>query len=513
MLKKTIALFGLCLLLPMGMRAQDIYTLENFSKEDLNGTARYVGMGGAMSALGGDLSVMSSNPAGIALYRSSDVAATLSFNTLEDAEKFDGKGKSHLSFDQIGLVYAINVGDNTCRFLNLGFNYHKQKNFNQLLNAGFRPNNYASQTWQMAYLSEYWGEPKKATPLANMGWETYLLGVDDNNQYSAFGASSAAYQKAQWGGIQSYDFNISTNLSEQFYLGLTIGAINVDYNSYALYRENLIYDDLVDAGKYSLSNNLDLSGNGFNVKFGFIARPIASSAFRVGASFSSPTYYNLKMKSYSRLVANYSDDNSQYDHYTEVGGYEYNIHTPWKFNFSLGHILAKCIAIGAEYEYSDYSTAKVTYDDGYDYMGWGFDETDDHDLNAQAGRHLKGVSTYKLGLEWMLDPNFSLRCGYNYVSSPFKKGAYANQFINSASLDYTTTTDYMNLSGINRFTVGLGLKFGSFYADAACQYQHQSGHFYPFNLQYGEDGAINDGPSSKLNLSRTQVMFTFGYRF
>ena len=90
MLKKTIALFGLCLLLPMGMRAQDIYTLENFSKEDLNGTARYVGMGGAMSALGGDLSVMSSNPAGIALYRSSDVAATLSLNTFEDAEKFDG---------------------------------------------------------------------------------------------------------------------------------------------------------------------------------------------------------------------------------------------------------------------------------------------------------------------------------------------------------------------------------------------------------------------------------------
>ena len=75
MLKKTIALFCLCLLLPMGMRAQDIYTLENFSKEDLNGTARYVGMGGAMSALGGGLWGMSSTPAGLAVYRSREVAA------------------------------------------------------------------------------------------------------------------------------------------------------------------------------------------------------------------------------------------------------------------------------------------------------------------------------------------------------------------------------------------------------------------------------------------------------
>ena len=54
----------------MGMlmaSAQDIYKVESLVGSDLNGTARFVGMGGAMSALGADLSTMNSNPAATTL--------------------------------------------------------------------------------------------------------------------------------------------------------------------------------------------------------------------------------------------------------------------------------------------------------------------------------------------------------------------------------------------------------------------------------------------------------------
>ena len=40
----------------------DTYVGAQLATEDLNGTARYVGMGGAMEALGADLSTMSTNP-------------------------------------------------------------------------------------------------------------------------------------------------------------------------------------------------------------------------------------------------------------------------------------------------------------------------------------------------------------------------------------------------------------------------------------------------------------------
>lgn len=511
-----IVLVGLSMLLSVPALAQDIYQMESFSKEDLNGTARYVGMGGAMSSLGANLSVMSVNPAGIGLYRSSDLAASFGFMTQEDADKFDGKSKTHMSFDQLGFVYAINMGGNTCRFVNLGFNYHKSKDFNSLINASFVSPAYASQTWQMADLAYYWGGPAKATPLTNMGSETMLIGDKANSDggYDCYGASSSSYHKAQWGGIQSYEFNISTNLSEQFYLGLTVGASNVDFNSYSLYGEGLVGDQNAGVGNYTLTNNRDISGFGYNVKFGFIARPVAESPFRIGIAVSSPTYYDLKSRTYARVVAKYNGETTPYDYYTDTN-FDYNIHTPWRFNFSLGHVIAKCLAIGAEYEYADYSTAKVTYgDDWDDYDGyWHSDETEDHELNNQADRHLKGVSTFKLGAELMVDPMVAIRCGYNYVSSPFKDKAYLNQTINSASLDYATSTDYMNVTGINRYTVGIGFNFGKVYADAACQYQHQRGHFYPFNTQAGVDTNVNEAPSQTINLSKTQLLFTVGYRF
>ena len=43
-----------------------------YSQTELNGTARYLGMGGAFGALGGDISAMNTNPAGLAIYKSSE---------------------------------------------------------------------------------------------------------------------------------------------------------------------------------------------------------------------------------------------------------------------------------------------------------------------------------------------------------------------------------------------------------------------------------------------------------
>ena len=45
--------------------AQSQYEALQFMGNELNGTARFVGMGGAMSSLGADLSTMSTNPAGM----------------------------------------------------------------------------------------------------------------------------------------------------------------------------------------------------------------------------------------------------------------------------------------------------------------------------------------------------------------------------------------------------------------------------------------------------------------
>ena len=49
----------------LGSYAQSAIDAYRFSQPDLRGTARFMGMGGAFGALGGDLSTLSQNPAGI----------------------------------------------------------------------------------------------------------------------------------------------------------------------------------------------------------------------------------------------------------------------------------------------------------------------------------------------------------------------------------------------------------------------------------------------------------------
>ena len=60
--------------LSLTTQAQTSYNAGLLMENQLNGTARFMGMGGAMSALGADLSTLATNPAGIGLYRSNDVA-------------------------------------------------------------------------------------------------------------------------------------------------------------------------------------------------------------------------------------------------------------------------------------------------------------------------------------------------------------------------------------------------------------------------------------------------------
>ena len=363
-----------------------------------------------------------------------------------------------------------------------------------------------SQIWQMEDMSAYWGEPKKATPLANMGYETFLF--EENNVYNA---SANGYHKAQWGSLQNFDVSMGFNFNDRWYLGLAVGLYNVDKQSYSSYTETLVgcnQQGYYYGGDYELTNRTKLSGTGVDFKAGLIVRPIEDNPFRIGFSFTTPTCYSLTSRISSSISSRLTDVNdmnwvNSYQYGYNID-YDYNLYTPWRFNFSLGSTFFNQLAIGAEYEYADYSCAKISYDNGY-WDEWGSDADDDDAIKQEADKYLKGVSTFKIGAEWYVDPKLAIRLGYNYVSSPMDKNAFYNQYINSASRDYATSTAYMNPGAINRITVGMGTNFGNFYADIAYMFQKQKADFYAFDNI--------DLPATSIKLNRSKVMITLGYRF
>ncbi len=479
--------------------AQDSYDAQRFASSDLNGTAKYVGMGGALSALGGDVTVMGTNPAGTALFRKNEAAFSLGV-IMTDAEGALGHDATRMSIDNFGIVFATRYGspgESGLKFINFGLNYVKKNNFLGNLVTGIgNLNGDLSQTWQIATLADQ--------SFDTDNWNGYLVDMaapytdpddpgkdfegiigEDEHGYYGIGAESAEYHRATYGSNSQVDVNMSFNVSDRYFFGFSIGSYSIDYTRESFYKEVG-----TDGNVYDFSNWYETKGEGFDVKFGFICRPFEYSPFRFGVSVHTPTWYELEDVNGSAL---YYNDGFIVKKAAAPFRYEYR--TPWKFNVSMGHTVAYLIAIGAEYEYTDLSSAKYSSIDidNVDYFS---------NINSFTKQTLKAQHTFKIGAEMKPADEFAIRVGYNYVSSPFKKDAFRTIAYDSPF----TETDYTNWGDINRVTFGIGYTFGSGYLDLAYQYTFQEGDFYAFKEEM-------ELKPTKIENNRSNLLATIGFRF
>lgn len=538
--------FSACLLslFMVYAHAQETYENTKLIDNDLNGTARYVGMGGAMEALGADISVINSNPAGIGLFRRSSGSVSFGLVSQDGASSFKYGNKTNASFDQAGFVYSLRDGRRT--FINFGFNYHKSKNFDYILNAASGLNG-ASQH-KLSYMkalanennldktSSGWrGKFAYTSQLDNLYYNTLMMTSSDGFFYND--ASRYEFGRAETGYIGEYDFNTSVNVNDRVYLGITIGIHDVHYTGHSLYNEALVNLNNQTVGDITVNDERRITGTGYNASFGIIFRPVDASPFRIGLSVTTPTWYDLKTSNYTYLINNTKADGGgklqgDYPNYTTGESYEFKLFTPWKFGVSLGHTVGNYLALGASYEYADYSRLDTRVNDGYDVDYWGDvyeHSSSDEPMNRHTRETLKAVSTLKIGAEAKMMPNLAVRAGYNYVSPMFKKEGYKDGNIDSYGSNYSSATDYTNWEATNRYTVGVGYTLGKMSFDLAYQYAQTNGKFHPFADSYldytypGQDSNGNDvtmtesldnyANAVKVSNKRNQLLLTLTYRF
>lgn len=530
-MNKKLILAVFSLLVSAGMNAQTIYDATNMAEKDLNGTARFVGMGGAMGALGGDISTIGTNPAGIGIFRSNDAAVSFGFSSVGTESKYGGNTfnaeKNRWQLDNAGFVLSNKIGNQTVlRYVNFGFNYHRAKSFNKTTSMegliNLTPDgNVVSQTYQMASqaggMLDYGCNIDDVSAngnvfnnnnvgwLAALGWEGYLYNpiLNGDNQIAGFGAYlPQPYSKVksrETGGVDQYDFNLSFNFNDRVYLGMTVGAYDLNYT------KSFIYSEDYDTGEYyDLDSWTRIDGTGFDVKFGAIIRPVETSPLRIGLAVHTPTFYKLTLatnvllnsgtygenqegetKFYEKTVDSYDFLNN------EDMSYDYKLRTPWKYNLSLGYTVGRNLALGAEYEYQDYSSSRLYYPEG-DEMRY---------ENSTVKDMLKGVSTFRVGAEYKVIPEFALRAGYNYSSAAYKDGAYKDLPLNSVMTD----TDYANAKSKSNYTLGIGYRGSMLYADLAYQYSTYKSDYYAFDDEYLDKTEVTN--------TRSRVIFTLGMRF
>ena len=545
-MKKILSIMTAAML-GTAVSAQETYDNAQLASKDLNGTARYVGMGGAMEALGADISTIGTNPAGIGMFRRGMVAGSFGFNTQQDAKSFGNANKTNMSFDQAGFVYSMRSGRHS--MVNFGFNYTKSKNFDQILTAAGRLNN-ASQNKLSAMKNAngvYDLQSKNNGLVSNSGAYSqadYLysnvlfIHYDANNPNDPnnatltdkgvivnqttglpvyYNATGYDFGRSTTGYIGQYDFNVSGNSNDRFYWGFTVGIYDVHYNSSSLYSENLVDGDKA-IGDVAMNDERKITGTGFDVKAGLIFRPAEESPFRIGLYVHTPTWYDLTTRNYTVLNKNTNEAYGSTERGKSGESYDFKFYTPWRFGVSLGHTVGNYLALGATYEYADYTTNDIRVNDGGEVDYWGYYyETSSRDeaMKQNIKNSLKGVHTVKVGMEFKPEKNFAVRLGYNYQSAMYNKNGFKDGSLESYGTYYASTTDYTNWKDTHRVTAGVGYNYGNFSFDLAYQYSQTNGDFYPFMsyVDNSEPKFDNVCDAVKVSNKRNQLLFTVGYKF
>ena len=537
MMMKKLYIAALALAVVLPAVAQDTYESARLLTSDLNGTARYVGMGGAMEALGADISTISTNPAGVGLFRHSTASLSFGMVSQQDVQKFGGQNGTKMSFDQLGFIYSSRVSRHS--YVNVGFNFHKSHNFNQILSAANSLRN-ASQNMLSYHKADlenvknggyYWDFNDRGDVI---GYETetssyraqtfsqsdYLnmnaLNLDSDGKEYWMNYNTADYymfDRAHRGWIGDYDFSVSGNQNDRFYWGVTVGIHDVNYKSYSVYTERLLNAQDSNVGSDGNEDYVDymdgrtIDGVGIDVKAGVIFRPVEDSPFRIGLYASTPTWYELT-----------TDNDTDFNNDSEYGledswysgeSYKFRYYTPWKFGASLGHTIGTSVALGLTYEVSDYSSAvnRIISDDT-DYYG---NERSyaDGPMEANTENSLKAVHLLKAGVEFKPDVDLALRLGYNYLSSAYEKNGVRDMMLDSPGVSYSSTTDYVNWDATHRITCGMGYRVNGWNFDIAYQYSIAKGDFYPMQ-KFAADQNVG---ATNVDFKRHQVLMTVGYTF
>ncbi|WP_034044137.1 OmpP1/FadL family transporter [Wocania ichthyoenteri] len=482
--------------------AQDITDALRYSQDNIQGTARFRALSGAFGALGGDMSAVSLNPAGSAVFSSSHASFTLStLETTNDTQYFNGSGStndSNFDINQGGAAFVFASRDNSpWRKFTIGIAYEKTNDFdNNWFAFGTNTNNQSIDLYFLNYadglrldeisaldgesLTDAYAGIGNAYGFANqqafLGFESFILEPDDinndaNTTYSsnlANGDFNHDYTYASTGYNGKITFNMAAQYEDNLYLGLNLNSHFIDYQ-----RSTLLFEDNANAGSIindiEFENTLSTTGNGFSFQLGGILK--LSPEFRVGLTYDSPTWYTIEEET-TQYIATERDDAgtnaTQVINPQIVNIYpQYKLQTPAKVTGSLAYVFGTQGLISFDYSRKDYSSTKFKPENDYT------------NVNNNISNMLTDASTYRLGGEYK-HKQFSFRGGYRFEESPYKNG--------------------ITVGDLTGYSFGVGYNFGNTKLDVTYDQSNRTNETPLYNVGL-TDAALIDRTNSNLTLS------------
>lgn len=480
--------------------SQEVSDAVRYAQDNLTGTARFRAMSGAFGAVGGDLSSMSVNPAGSAIFSNNQIGVTFSNQNIKNNSNYFGTQTSDKEnsfiLNQAGAVFVFHDHNpsNNWKKIAIGATFENTNNFdNNVLSVGTNPTN-SIDKYFLAYangipLSTITSIPYKDMfydeQQAYFGYNGFVINpvtnTGNNNQYvSNVPAGGNYYQENEIrtsGYNSKLSFNIATSYKDRIYLGANLNVHITDFR-----RSSTFYEDNSNPletnatiSNLRFNNDLYTYGNGFSFQLGAIAK--VTESFRLGLAYESNTWYELydevSQSLYTTTQALNGPEKYSNVNPNIVNVYEsYTLQTPGKTTFSAAYIFGKSGLISVDYAIKDYGNTKYKPTNDAGFKG----------VNNDISNQLTSTGELRVGAEYKIK-QLSLRGGYRYEGSPYKNG--------------TTIGD------LNSYSGGLGYNFGGTKIDLAYSYLERKSNqgFFATGLT---DGA---NITSKLNNVSLTLLF------
>ena len=416
---------------------QDLALL--FSQEDTNGTARFTAMSGAFGALGGDVSAININPAGLAVYNNSFVAGSFNSRGTDIMSNYYDTSRNNqeqfINISQVGAVFAFkNTHNSEWQKFTIGFNYRITKDFTNSFNSR-----------------------------GNSGIAIFRdFPLDENVPVLEYNiAEEQRFYNNYTGEISEMNIAFSSVHNNKLYVGAGLNLYELNFGQQST---------LVEFNKDEDGNELDadlfqdnfITGAGFSLNAGFIYK--AHQNFRFGLSYQTPTWFT-ELSEESNIIDNdgfLGDTEIKVSNNTIIynntsGGYFpmqkliYRIKTPSKLTASAAFIFGKKGLLSIDYINRNYQNMRLS---GNDFSS----------QNQFFQDELRNTHSVNVGSEWRFN-RFSLRGGYKFEQAPFK-----------SSLDSDNLESY---------SFGGGYNFGNFKLDVAYSNNNKTA-FYNSYPQFPE---------------------------
>ncbi len=419
-----------------------------FSRFDVLGTARTVGVGGGLGALGTDFAVMSINPASVALTRRDEIVFSpgiwLPSTISSFLDQTNRENNAFFNINNLGVVFHSTPREFNWSTFNFAIGFNRLADFNR--EFYWEGANRGSITDDFLAIAngnvgaDFFNIDPFGTYVANQALAVYQFDGENFYRTDFEQAPNAQVRKNQrvreTGSMNEIVFGFGANFKEKVMFGLNIGVPVINFEQNKTYQENDPNDDIPQFEELEYRESLSTTAAGFNAKIGLIYR--FNQAFRAGLAVHTPTFFRLDDSFDTEMDYSYIEGNQIFSEtgFSPEGTLAYRLQTPWRFIGSAGYIVGKYGFLTGEVEYVDYSSAQFRYD--------GLPE-DERIVNDEIAAELQSAINIRLGGEIAVE-KFRIRGGIGLLQPP----------------------EVEDTEGFNTtFSVGLGLRERIFYIDAA----------------------------------------------